>query len=213
MKKITRKKERVFQENRASFFKRLVLKITPADMKELESAYEFAKYGHRTQVRDSGERYFEHPRAVALILIDELRITDVGMLIAAFLHDILEDAYLLTPDRMRNSFVRHGERVASLVSGVTKPKKNDPRFKTEKQRNKFYKEQVKQASLEVKLLKLVDRLHNTRTLGGCSLEKQKRKIEETRRDYFPLINDVAAEHPEIAKYLLTQLEEAIAKLS
>ncbi len=197
-------------ENHASFFKRFEFKLTPAQMELLEFAYAFAKYGHRTQMRDGGERYFEHLRGSALILIDELGITDIDLVIAILLHDMLEDNFLLTHERIAAIF---GERVAVLVSTMTKPKKNDPRFTSSAERHIFYFEkQLKPSSEENKLLKLVDRLHNMRTLGSCTLEKRERKIKETREVYFPLIEDVAKKYPDKAAYIKLQLEEALEKL-
>ncbi len=198
------------REDHDSFMRRFRLKITPTDLERLDYAYELAKYGHRNQIRDSGERYFEHLRATAIILVDELGITDIDIIIATLLHDMLEDSFLLTPERIKLTF---GERVSSLVSIVTKPKKGDSRFLTNADRHKWYFERVAGACMEAKLLKLVDRLHNMRSLSSCSKEKQQRKIVETRSVYLPLISDVAKELPNEAAYLLKELEIAISMFS
>lgn len=203
-------KEGTCNEDHESFMKRFKLKVTPADVEKIDFAYDMAKYGHRNQFRESGARYFEHLRATAIILIDELGITDVEMIVAALLHDMLEDSFLLTPERIKITF---GDRVSMLVAIVSKPKKNDPRFKSDSERHKWYFEQVAASCVEAKLLKLADRLQNMRTLGSCSLEKQRRKITETREVYFPLIADIAKEYPEKASYLSAQMEIALSKLS
>lgn len=206
----SRVKEGTCNEDHRSFIKRFKLKITPADIEKLDFAYDMAKYGHRNQFRESGARYFEHLRATAIILVDELGITDVDLIIAALLHDMLEDSFLLTPERIRITF---GDRVSMLVTVVSKPKKGDPRFKSDSERHKWYFDQVANSCVEAKLLKLVDRLQNMRTLGSCSLEKQKRKIAETREVYFPLIADIAGEYPEVAGRFTAQMELALSKLS
>jgi len=203
------KKTKTRHEDHKSFLQRFKLKITPSDIEKIDYAYDMAKYGHRNQFREGGERYFEHARSTAIILIDELGITDVEMIIAALLHDILEDSFLLTCERIKITF---GERTAVLVSGVTKPKKGDSRFPSNVERHLFYDNQVKNSCIGTKLIKLADRLQNLRTLAACSLEKQKRKIQETKNVYFPLLADIEKEYPEKAKYLLTQMNIAIAKL-
>ena len=205
----SRAREGTCNEDHQSFISRFKLKITPADIEKLDFAYDMAKYGHRNQFRESGARYFEHLRATAIILVDEFGITDVELIIAALLHDMLEDSFLLTPERIRITF---GDRVSMLVATVSKPKKGDPRFKSDSERHKWYFEQIANSCVEAKLLKLADRLQNVRTLGSCSLEKQKRKIVETREVYIPLITDVAGEYPDVAGHLSVQMELALSKL-
>jgi GTP pyrophosphokinase len=201
--------EGTYREDHDSFLKRFRLKITPDEMARLDYAYDMAKHGHKEQFRESGARYFEHVRAATIILVDELGVTDTEIIISSLLHDMLEDSFLLTPERIKITF---GERVATLVSAVTKPKKNDSRFSSDVDRHRWYFAQLKAANPEVKLLKLPDRLQNTRTLGSCSLEKQARKIKETREIYLPLISDIATIYPEQASYLETELNKALAKL-
>lgn len=205
-----RVKEGTYNEDHRSFINRFKLKVTPADIEKLDYAYDMAKYGHRNQFRESGARYFEHLRVTAIILVDEFGITDVDIVIAALLHDMLEDSFLLTPERIRITF---GDSVSMLVTVVSKPKKGDPRFKSDSERHKWYFEQIANSCVEAKLLKLADRLQNMRTLGSCSLEKQRRKIAETREVYFPLMADVAREYPKVADHLSSQMELALSKLS
>lgn len=202
--------EGTHQEDHDRFLRRFKLRITPADMEKLDYAYDMAKYGHRNQIRESGARYFEHIRATALILVDELGITDLDMIIAALLHDMLEDNFLLTSNRIKVTF---GERVATLVSAITKPAKGDSRFESNDERHQWYFEQIRNASLEAKIIKLADRLQNIRTLSSCPSNKQIAKINETKEVYLPLIADIAKEYPKKASYLLTQLEDALANLT
>ena len=74
-------------------------KVTPAQHAKIMTAYEDMQEAHYTQFRDDGERYVSHPKAVALILIDELKVYDADMIMAALLHDVPEDTYLFG-DRM-----------------------------------------------------------------------------------------------------------------
>jgi GTP pyrophosphokinase len=209
MKQLSQQKEDAGEENRASFMKRFVLKITPDDMFKLDFAYDLAKSGHSKQFRDSGVRYFEHVRGTAIILIDELGISEVEINIGALLHDTFEDTFLLTAERAAIIF---GKRVADLVSAVSKPKKGDPRFSSDSERHQFYFKQLAAASVDAKILKLADRLQNMRTLGSCLPEKQTRKINETHWVYFPLLDDIAVTYPEKARYLADELERAINRL-
>lgn len=196
-------------EDHASFLKRFRLKVTPTDLKRLDMAYDMAKYGHRNQFRESGERYFEHVRSTAIILIDELGVYDVELVMSALLHDMLEDSFLLKGDRTEMIF---GARVAYITTTVSKLPKDDPRFTTAKQRLLFYYQQIKNGNWEVKLVKLADRLHNLRTLMSCSPEKQRRKLTETKRSYLPLIRDLSGDYPETARQLETAFRQAIARL-
>jgi len=99
-----------------------------------------------------------------------------------------------------------------LVSTLTKPTKHDPRFADDHGRHVWYFERLKSSGSDTKLIKMADRLHNMRTLGCCPPQKQVRKIKETRDVYFPLIEDIAKDYPDKAKYLSSQLEDALKKL-
>ena len=136
-------------------------------------AYNFSKYGHRGQERDNGDRYFEHPRRVALILIDELKIYDHEMIIAALLHDIEEDSYILTWDRIQKDF---GDRALGFIKLLTKQLG---------QKLEDYLLALQQADEAAQLLKLADRLDNVRDMKGCTEEKRKRYLLETTRYFLP----------------------------
>ena len=56
------------------YFERLGPYFTERDLEEIRTAYAFSKYGHRNQERENGERYFDHPKAVSLIIFDEFNI-------------------------------------------------------------------------------------------------------------------------------------------
>ncbi|MDE6177514.1 MAG: HD domain-containing protein, partial [Paramuribaculum sp.] len=93
-------------------------KSSPEDVGRLREAFELAREAHSEQKRKTGEPYILHPIAVAKIAADELGL-DVNSVIAAFLHDVVEDTDY-TIDDIRNRF---GEDVGFLVGVVTKQKK------------------------------------------------------------------------------------------
>ncbi|HQI26072.1 MAG TPA: HD domain-containing protein, partial [Candidatus Paceibacterota bacterium] len=136
-------------------------------------------------------------------------VYDVELVMSALLHDMLEDSFLLKGDRTEMIF---GARVAYITATVSKPAKDDPRFSTAKQRLLFYHQQIKNGNWEVKLVKLADRLHNLRALMSCSLDKQRRKLAETKKTYLPLIRDISGEYSEAAEKLETAFRQAITQL-
>ena len=151
------------------------------DIAEIESAYKFAKKIHEGQYRVSEEPYIIHPCEVALILVD-LRV-DKHTIMAAFLHDVIEDTDT-KPDKIKDLF---GEDVLNLVEGVTKLSKYQFSSKEERQAENFRKMFIAMAKdIRVIFLKLADRLHNMRTLNYMIPEKQKRIAQETLDIFAPL---------------------------
>lgn len=169
-------------ENRESFFKRVACFYPTLDdrYKMIRRAYNTSKDAFRGTEREGGERYFEHLRAIALILMEYLRVKDHTLIVAALLHDLVEDIDSWTIDRVRLEF---GEDVAVLVEWLTKPPV--AQFESKKLRNEMYHGRFVNAPREFFLIKLSDRLHNTLTLSMCSKDKRVRKIEETERYYMP----------------------------
>jgi GTP pyrophosphokinase len=189
-------------ENRASFFRRVALYYPTLDWryKLIEQAYNDAKDAFRGKYRDDQKtRYFEHIRAVALILLDYLRIRDYELIIAALLHDIVEDIPSWTIERVR---VKYGERVALYVQYLTKPSKEE--YPDRDERELVYHTRFDAAPREFFIIKLADRLHNLLTLYACTPEKQARKVAETRRFYLP--------HAEKHLILMHEIEDALAEL-
>jgi (p)ppGpp synthase/HD superfamily hydrolase len=200
--------ENAVVENRETFFKRFKYRLRPDDLKNLEAAYQMAKYGHghHGQKRESGERYFEHLRETALILVDELGVTDPDLVISALLHDILEDSFILSAEMIGKSF---GPRVELTVRTVTKPKKDDPRFSTKEERLEAHFSAILNGPWEAQLLKLVDRTHNLRTIGVCPIEKQRRKRDETINYILPILEKFAQTHPELGLKVEELLYDAL----
>lgn len=151
------------------------------DLQKIRDAYEFAEEAHRGQTRKSGEPYILHPVAVAEICMGMQM--DVITVMAALLHDVVEDTNV-TVDDLR---IRFGETLAGLVDGLTKLERIQFRSKEEQQNENYRKMFVAMANdIRVILIKLADRLHNMRTLKFQSEESQRRIAHETLEIYCPI---------------------------
>lgn len=152
-----------------------------ANIELLKKAYTFSSTAHEGQQRISGEPYIIHPVEVAIILADmEL---DVTALVAALLHDTIEDT-TCTYEVLKAEF---GTSVAELVDGVTKLGKIPFTSKEEQQVENLRKMFVAMAKdIRVIMIKLADRLHNMRTLKYMTEGKQIEKARETLEIYAPL---------------------------
>ncbi len=152
-----------------------------ADTTKVMEAYTFAKSMHEGQVRKSGEPYITHPVNVAYVA-SQLSL-DVSTITACFLHDIVEDTDTTSADIER----MFGTTVAGLVDGVTKLKQIQYSSREEQQvenlRKMFF---AMSKDIRVVIIKLIDRLHNMRTMGYMPQEKQLRISKETLDVYAPL---------------------------
>jgi GTP diphosphokinase / guanosine-3',5'-bis(diphosphate) 3'-diphosphatase len=136
---------------------------------------------HAGQTRKSGEPYITHPVAAATVLAEQG--VDIETLVAAVLHDTIEDTPL-TRDEIAADF---GVTVAELVEGVTKLDKLQFQDRQEAAAESFRKMMLAMArDLRVILIKLADRLHNMRTLGAQSAEARTRIARETLEIYAPI---------------------------
>lgn len=191
-------------ENRESFFAR-ILEFFPSSAPEfqlIQQAYNDAKDAFRGINREDGDRYFEHIRFVTLIVIDYLRVKNHEVVIAALLHDIVEDVDSWDIDRIRERF---GSRAALLVDYLTKPKG----YPSKEIRNRNYHNRFANAPRDFFFIKLADRLHNLLTLGSCPKEKQLRKIKETEQFYLPHAESEMILYHEIIA-ALDELRESMA---
>ncbi len=153
------------------------------EIDDIDRAFEFAQKLHSGQYRVSEEPYIVHPIEVAKILA-ELKL-DKSTIIAAFLHDILEDTET-KPEEIQELF---GEDVLTLVQGVTKLGKYQFESTQDRQAENFRKMLLAMAKdVRVIFLKLADRLHNMRTLNYMAQNKQKRIAQETLDIFSPLAN-------------------------
>jgi GTP pyrophosphokinase len=164
-----------------------LVKVYEPDPKEdlIIKAYEFSKFHHRFQQRSSGEPYFVHPLEVARIATTWK--LDSQSIITALLHDTVEDTAATLAD-IEKEF---GADVARLVDGVTKLNSIEinPESSEKSEQAENLRKLVLAMSLDVRvlLIKLMDRLHNMRTLKFLkSPEKMRRKALETQEIYAPL---------------------------
>ncbi len=172
--------------------------LSPQDLEGIRRAYDLANEAHGGVVRRSGEPYIQHPLEVAL-LVAHMRI-DADGIIAALLHDVVEDTYH-TLEELSALF---GPNVATIVDGVTKfdalaekqskehnlapdsiaPSPIDKR----RQRTETVRKMMLAMAEDprVVILKLADRLHNMRTLSAMKPEQQERTTRETNEIFVPL---------------------------
>ena len=151
------------------------------DLSVLEKAFNLADSMHKDQKRKSGEPFVIHPVAVATMLAD--MDMDMPSIVAGMLHDVIEDTPVTT-DEMREMF---GEEITYLVDGVTKLKRIPYSTKEELQAENLRKMFLSMASdIRVIVIKLVDRLHNMRTLQYMNTDSQITKARETLEIYTPL---------------------------
>jgi len=151
------------------------------DVESVRRAYRFADEAHLGQIRNSGEPYITHPIAVAQQCA-EWKL-DAQALMAALLHDAIEDCGVTKPELIE----RFGAAVAELVDGLTKLEKLEFNTREENQAESFRKMLLAMArDVRVILIKLADRTHNMRTLGDVPRSKWARISRETLDIYAPI---------------------------
>jgi (p)ppGpp synthase/HD superfamily hydrolase len=186
---------RAHSTNRPSF-EDLVRKVFPDEVTRslIMLAYRLAKAGHSGQMREGGERYFEHPKSMALMLLVLMLLRigkpDADVIVAALLHDMGEDSFLLTFWAIRHIF---GDRVHHLVWMMTKRKD----LPTAEYFLALLLDEDPGSAIE----KCADRVHNMSTLVNAKwwavwnrkhfLNKKKRQIAETREYVIPLADKLA----------------------
>ena len=152
-----------------------------ANIDLVEKAYVYSAKAHQGQIRLSGEPYLSHPLEVAYILT-KMKM-DVTCIAAGFLHDTLEDTEA-EADEIKHLF---GEETANIVEGVTKISRMQFTSRQQRQAENVRKMILAMSSdIRVILVKLADRLHNMRTLGFQTPEKQRLIAAETEDIYAPL---------------------------
>ena len=174
--------DKMIQEKAQVVFMEMEKRVSAEDMTRIRAAFELAREAHAEQKRKSGEPYIIHPIAVATIVAEELKL-GANPVIAAFLHDVVEDTDY-TMDDIRQRF---GDDVAFLVSVVTK--KSIGHYEISKQVDN-YKQMLNSIHYDIRalLVKLADRLHNMRTLSSMRPDKQMKIAGETDFFYAPLAN-------------------------
>ena len=171
--------------------------LQPEQVNKVQLAYQFSAEAHEGQKRVSGEPYIHHPLEVAYILSD-MRM-DYQTLVAAILHDVIED----TPTVKTEIRKKFGKGIAELVDGVSKLDKVKFESFEEAQANNFQKMLMAMSTdIRVILVKLADRLHNMRTLEALKSGKRVRIAKETLEIYAPIalrlgINSIRLELEEL----------------
>lgn len=187
-----------------------------ADLSLIQKAYVFSAKVHEGQVRLSGQPYLSHPLEVAGILAN-MKL-DVGTIASGLLHDVLEDT-IASPDEVKSLF---GKEIANIVGGVTKISKMSFADSEERHAENIKKMILAMAQdIRVIMVKLADRMHNMRTLGYHTPEKQRKIAEETLDIYAPLaarlgMRKMQVELEDLALYYLepeiyNQISAGIAK--
>jgi len=208
-------------KNRADFQQRI--EYLPADdQKLIMDAYSMAEAAHQGKKRDSGEDYFEHLRNVALIYIDECQLKNRDLIIAALLHDSIEESKLFADSKLAYSKwkeISHynlssyfNEKVAEMVIFLTRPGVDGVEIKTEEESHQVYIKNLLEGSPDTMILKMCDRLHNLRTQKGTTREKRQRKVLETRTDYLPIFQEALLAYPDAGAYLLEKINKELELL-
>ena len=157
--------------------------LSKKEVARVKDAYRFSDQAHLGQFRSSGEPYITHPIAVTEICAGWK--LDADALMAALLHDVMEDQGI-AKTALAEQF---GTDVAELVDGLSKLDRLDFASKAHQQAESFRKMLLAMArDLRVILIKLADRLHNMRTLGAVAPEKRRRIARETLDIYAPIAN-------------------------
>ncbi len=155
--------------------------LDASSVEQVRQAYRFADEAHLGQLRNSGEPYITHPIAVAAQCASWK--LDAQALMAALLHDAMEDCGITKPELIE----RFGAPVAEMVDGLTKLDKLQFTTREENQAESFRKMLLAMArDVRVILVKLADRTHNMRTLGDTPREKWARISRETLDIYAPI---------------------------
>ncbi len=191
--------------DKAGFIKLIHPFFNPSERKLIMRAYRLAKHGHREVMREDGSRYFEHPKILAVLLI-HLGVRDVHVIIAALLHDILEDTYLLELEDVEDIFGPFASHAVHMVS----------KLEEENLSIEQYFARLLGADWRSWLVKCADRLHNLSTLVAGTPEtaerfrgKKVRQVAETRRYIIPIAEALSqvSGFEKIGKFFVEALAE------
>lgn len=201
--------------NHIALIKKIESYTSKFNSEQVVKAFEFAKKAHKNQVRASGEPYYYHPLAVAMILA-EMHL-DEDSIITALLHDTVEDTTISLEDIQ----IHFGIDVSKLVDGVTKLAKIKFQPDNIREGENFRKLLMAMSEdIRVLVVKLADRLHNMRTVQFLSERKALRIALETMEIYAPLAERIGMQkmknelqdlsfsilYPEERKSIINRLE-------
>lgn len=173
---------------------RLTGRVPEHDLALLDEAVDFARLWHADQIRPAGEPYVEHLLEAVSVLAEAIDTTDVDVLRAAALHDVVEDTACSLDDVTK----RFGSRVGDLVAWVTKAPATHGQ--TPAEARAAYLDRLRQAPADVLMIKLADRLSNVQRLDTHPRpEKRRAYYRETVRSIVPL----AQSHPWFREWYAT----------
>ena len=174
-------------ENKETFMARLRPMLAPSELRKIELAYILTKDGHRSQTRKQlgldGQpiRYFEHPRSVAIVVMDECKIYSPSFIITALGHDLLEDSEM-TPELLEDCF---GAEVTKWIKSRSKVPKEG-----------YYERLKAYGSWQAMFIKLCDRLDNLRDMEGCDDGFKRKQCLETMQSIYPLAGELLVKCPD-----------------
>lgn len=192
--------------DRAEFFALLADRPT-AELAHIQLAYWLAKNAHRYFTRDNGERYFEHPRGVAVSLITH-GFKRTNFIVIGLLHDVIEDTNtpgtvivdLFGPETWTQ--LETLSRYIPLFNLIT----GQIMVRHKKTLDEYYEEIWKAVDL-VKIVKCADRLHNLQTCGAWADDRRKRYIEETQQRVLPLARELRLSYEQELEATILELEK------
>lgn len=160
--------------------------VDSAELDVIQKAFDFANEAHKGVRRRSGEPYILHPIAVAKIVVSNIGL-GYKSIVAALLHDVVEDTHY-TVENIQSLF---GEKVATLVEGLTKIKTvldNENKAEQKSIQAENFKRILLTLNDDVRvvLIKLADRLHNCRTIEFMPEHKRDKILSETMFVFIPL---------------------------
>jgi len=179
----------------------------PTDAELLATTFQFAAAAHAGQRRDEGTPFIDHPVAVTVMLWHELGCRDVDVLLAALMHDVVEDCDWIARDAITDLI---GVRAMEMVMHVTK--RAVPAEQRE-QRDREYLDTLQHLPLPSRLLKLADRIHNLRCvpLAGDP-DKARRYLEVSRERFYPLALSTDATVARLVAEACDTIEAYLARL-
>jgi len=211
-------------ENQRLGFMELLGRFESYESFQIMSAYDIAEDVHKRQNRATGERYFSHPRNVALSLMS-LGIDNANVISGALLHDVIEDVLLINGLEFINNkqWLKVGNewmkeeginpQVRKIVTSLTKPKIDNIDIFTVEQRRYFAIENVRFAPPEAQIIKMADRLHNLQTLNALSEGKAQGIIWETQNILYSALSKTLQDkrYAKYARRLFLKMEDAICE--
>jgi (p)ppGpp synthase/HD superfamily hydrolase len=172
-------------------------RVSPKDLAALAEAFAFAKACHGDQLRPTGDPYERHLLEAVEVLAEGAGILDRDILVAALLHDVVEDT-ACTLDRVRGRF---GPRVAELVDWVTKTDPPEGGGEAKEAARLAYLRRLATAPRDAVLVKLADRLSNVQRLDRLPRpEKRRSYYRETVDWILPLAAGVPFFHEQYARW-------------